>query len=205
MYLDKLRLKNFRSFEDAEVLFQRDLTILVGENNGGKSNSIDAIRLLTSPLGGRREIYCETTDVRFHVEPAIFELESSFSCLSVAQQGRFISAAADTSLESARFGLRFAPNNREEATRPNLWAGSFGMSPEPGCHEMIRHVYLPPLRDAKRALASGNPTRIMALLNHFLGDSKADQIVRALGHTKSHPILEQVDAAVGKSLHALTI
>ncbi len=67
MYLDKLRLKNFRSFEDAEVLFQRDLTILVGENNGGKSNSIDAIRLLTSPLGGRREIYCETTDVRFHV------------------------------------------------------------------------------------------------------------------------------------------
>ncbi len=132
-------------------------------------------------------------------------LESSFSCLSVAQQGRFISAAADTSLESARFGLRFAPNNREEATRPNLWAGSFGMSPEPGCHEMIRHVYLPPLRDAKRALASGNPTRIMALLNHFLGDSKADQIVRALGRTKSHPILEQVDAAVGKSLHALTI
>ena len=25
---------------------------------------------------------------------------------------------------------------------------------------MIRHVYLPPLRDAKRALASGNPTYI---------------------------------------------
>lgn len=36
-------------------------------------------------------------------------------------------------------------------------------TPEVGCHEMVRHVYLPPLRDAKRSLASGNPTRIMAL------------------------------------------
>jgi hypothetical protein len=33
-------------------------------------------------------------------------------------------------------------------------------TPEAGCHEMVRHVYLPPLRDAKRSLASGNPTRM---------------------------------------------
>lgn len=205
MYLEKVKLENFRSFENAEVLFQRDLTILVGENNGGKSNTIDAIRLLTIPLGGRREIYCEDTDVRFHSETATFELESRFASLSVPQQGRFISAATDASLESARFGLRFEAGKRESSPRPNLWAGSFGMSPEPGCHEMIRHVYLPPLRDAKRALASGNPTRIMALLNHFLDGSKPDQIAKALGRTSSHPILSKVDAAVGKPLHALTI
>jgi putative ATP-dependent endonuclease of OLD family len=65
VYLQKLRLKNFRSFEEAEIPLCQDLTILVGENNGGKSNAIDAIRLLTHPLGGRREIYCESTDIRF--------------------------------------------------------------------------------------------------------------------------------------------
>ena len=65
MYLDKLVLSNFRSFEQAEIPLCKGLTILVGENNGGKSNAIDAIRLLTAPLGGRRELYCETTDIRF--------------------------------------------------------------------------------------------------------------------------------------------
>src|SRR3546814_6028027 len=45
MYLEKLTLENFRSFEHAEIPLCRDLTILVGENNGGKSNAIDAIRL----------------------------------------------------------------------------------------------------------------------------------------------------------------
>lgn len=53
--------------------------------------------------------------------------------------------------------------------RPTLWGGVHQGAPESGSHDMIRHVYLPPLRDAKRAaLASGNPTRIYALLNHFL-------------------------------------
>lgn len=65
MYLEKVILSNFRSFEETEIPLCKDLTLLVGENNGGKSNAIDAIRLLTAPLGGRRELYCETTDIRF--------------------------------------------------------------------------------------------------------------------------------------------
>lgn len=65
MFLDTLRLNNFRSFEDEQICFGKDLTILVGENNGGKSNTIDALRLITTPLGGRREIYCESSDIRF--------------------------------------------------------------------------------------------------------------------------------------------
>src|ERR1700730_9011974 len=74
MYLKNLTLNNFRSFEETEILFFSDLTILVGENNGGKSNAIDAIRLVTTPLGGRREIYCETTDIRLGSLTRHFEL-----------------------------------------------------------------------------------------------------------------------------------
>ncbi|WP_370661039.1 AAA family ATPase [Psychrosphaera algicola] len=46
----KLSLENFRSFKSNQISFQQELTILVGENNSGKSNAIDAIRLLTPPL-----------------------------------------------------------------------------------------------------------------------------------------------------------
>jgi putative ATP-dependent endonuclease of OLD family len=90
VFLKKIGLKNFRSFDAGEVELQRDLTVFVGENNGGKSNAIDAIRLVTRSLGGRREIYCEPTDVRFESPTNGFELEAVFSDLSVGQQGRLI-------------------------------------------------------------------------------------------------------------------
>ena len=55
MFLRRLSAKNFRSFDDIDIPLYEDLTVLVGENNGGKSNAIDALRLLTVPLSGRRE------------------------------------------------------------------------------------------------------------------------------------------------------
>lgn len=202
MYLQKAKLTNFRSFDFGEIEFQKDLTVFVGENNGGKSNAIDAIRLLTVPLGGRREIYCEATDVRFQNNSRHFELEAHFSGLSTGQQGRFISAATDASLMRASFGLCF--DSSREGARPVLWAGREGNAPEPGCHGMVRHVYLPPLRDAKRALASGNPTRIMALLKHFLGDTTQEEFARTLARSRTHQVLTRVDEAVAKGLTELT-
>ncbi len=202
MYLQRIKLGNFRSFDAAQLELQRDLTVLVGENNGGKSNAIDAIRLLTAPLGGRREIYCELTDVRFQCGSAQFELEAHFAELSAGQQGRLISAATDANLTNACFGLRYDGTNT--GARPHLWAGKDGNSPEPNCHDMVRHVYLPTLRDAKRALASGNPTRIMALLNHFLDGTSASDLAKELGRARQHDVLAKVNDAVGKGLLALT-
>ena len=201
MFLKKITLRNFRSFDEGEVDLQSELTVFVGENNGGKSNAINAIRLLTQPLGGRRELYCEPTDVRFQSQKPGFDLDALFADLDVGQQGRLISAATDATLSEVRFGIRF---NGGLGDRPSLWAGKLGNSPEPGCHDMVRHVYLPPLRDAKRALASGNPTRIMALLNHFLGDGSAADLARDLARQAEHDVLSKVDEAVGKGLSALT-
>lgn len=204
MHLEKLKLHNFRSFEEEWITLSRDLTIFVGENNGGKSNAIDAIRLITPPLGGRREIYCETTDIRFGGSSRRFDLEAKFVELSVSQQGRFVSAAADSSLETAIFGLSYDESKGAIPVRPILWGGQFKTTPEAGCHEMVRHVYLPPLRDAKRALASGNPTRIYALLNHFLGGDDPDELAKRLRRDSSEPILAKVDGAVDIGLKALT-
>lgn len=87
MYLKTLTVSNFRSIEQLEIPFCNDLTILVGENNGGKSNAIDAIRLLTMPLSGRRELYCETTDIRFGSARRQFELIGRFEELSPPTAG----------------------------------------------------------------------------------------------------------------------
>ncbi len=204
MYLKTLTLSNFRSFAKSEIPLCKDLTILVGENNGGKSNAIDAIRLLTIPLGGRRELYCETTDIRFGSTKRMFELVGRFEELNPAQQGRMISAAADHAITGCVFGLRYDESSGRFPVRPLLWGGHQQGTPEAGCHEMVRHVYLPPLRDAKRALASGNPTRIYALLNHFLDGGDPEVLAKALRRGVDAEILGKVGGAVEVGLSALT-
>lgn len=126
MFLKTLKLQNFRSFEQSAIQLQPDLTVFVGENNGGKSNAIDAMRLLTSPLGGRREIYCETTDVRFQGTNSLFEIVGEFEELTAAQQGRMISVATDASLNKAAFGLTF--DKDQTYPKPSLWGGKPGNS-----------------------------------------------------------------------------
>jgi putative ATP-dependent endonuclease of the OLD family len=204
MYLKKLTLNNFRSFEQSEIPLSKDLTILVGENNGGKSNAIDAIRLLTTPLGVRRELYCEPTDIRFGNADRKFELVGHFEELSAAQKGRLISAATDPAITGCVFGLKYDEGAGRYPIRPELWAGHHKGVPEAGSREMIRHVYLPPLRDAKKVLASGNPTRIYALLNHFLGGGDPEILAKELRRSTEAEILGKVGTAVEVGLSALT-
>ena len=54
--------------------------------NGGKSNIIDAIRLISTPLSGRRELYCEQTDIRFGTVPRTFEIQATFNGLSLCRE-----------------------------------------------------------------------------------------------------------------------
>lgn len=43
MKLKKVHIKNFRSIKDAQIEFQDDLTVLIGENNAGKSSLLDLL------------------------------------------------------------------------------------------------------------------------------------------------------------------
>lgn len=50
MYLKKLFIKNFRIFDKIgiELVFNKGVNAIIGENNSGKSSVIDAIRLVYS-------------------------------------------------------------------------------------------------------------------------------------------------------------
>lgn len=49
MYITKLEMRNFRSFEQETIDFD-DITVFVGENNTGKSTIMDAIKFVISLL-----------------------------------------------------------------------------------------------------------------------------------------------------------
>lgn len=63
MYLQHLHVQGFRSLDDTAVAFQPGVTVLVGENNAGKTNVIDAVRHLTAPLDGKRDLYFRAEDL----------------------------------------------------------------------------------------------------------------------------------------------
>jgi putative ATP-dependent endonuclease of OLD family len=64
VYLSNVRIRGFRSFEDCAVTLSEGLTVLVGENNIGKSNFLAALELVFSPDASdrkrrlRREDFC---------------------------------------------------------------------------------------------------------------------------------------------------
>lgn len=46
IYIQRLKIKNFRSIKNQEIDFRKDINILVGANDAGKSNIFEAINLL---------------------------------------------------------------------------------------------------------------------------------------------------------------
>jgi putative ATP-dependent endonuclease of the OLD family len=123
MHLASLKISRFRSCDNVTVSLRPDLTVLVGENNGGKSNVVDAIRLLTLPLSGRRERYPEDEDVRRHAVVPSFEVEGVFRSLGDTLKGLLISAVPDPTQDEAIFGYRYAARSAQAPRGKNHCLG----------------------------------------------------------------------------------
>jgi putative ATP-dependent endonuclease of OLD family len=46
MYISKIRIQNYRCFEDTTIEFNKGLNVLIGENNSGKTSVLKALRLV---------------------------------------------------------------------------------------------------------------------------------------------------------------
>jgi putative ATP-dependent endonuclease of OLD family len=208
MYLDTLILTRFKSCKLTKAKFQPDLAVLVGPNSGGKSNLIDALRLLTPPLNGRRDRYPEPDDLQRGADETNFLVEGRFSGLSLAQKGLLITAVPDPTQDLAIFGLRH-DTEAGKSTRGHTtyWAGKFQeTSPEPGSTDLIRHVYLPPLRDAQQALGSGSATRVATLIQHFLAEDEEDDFKAHYQRDDAapHRVVNEINTEISAALSDLT-
>jgi len=181
--------------------------VLVGENNGGKSNIIDSIRLLMLPLNGRRDRYPEEEDIRRGCEEGDFRIEGQFADLSDTLKGLLVVAVPDPTVDTAIFGVRFQRKSGDNYRgKTTYWAGKFdSVEPEPGSTELIRHVYLPPLRDAQHALGSGSATRIATILQHFLEEDEEEEFLKHVRRNpEPHRVVNTVNQEICGALGDLT-
>ena len=67
MYIDKIKIVNFKSFEgEFELKLNKDLNIIVGDNEAGKSTILEAINLVLSGLVGGKYIKNELSQYFFN-------------------------------------------------------------------------------------------------------------------------------------------
>ena len=208
MFLQSLKLSNFRSCYGTTVEFQPTLTLLVGENNSGKSNVIEALRLATAPLNLRRTRFFEPED-RSHGRGDSVELDLVLHGLTDIQQAQYITAL-DIGTGNAHYKVRFRPD--DELPKRSQWtfhAGKdAGPDPESEKREQIRHVYLAPLRDAQRELDSANGSRLAAIIKQLTKREQQDEFL-ALARQKSrdlaeHPVVTDTAGHIQKHVNDLT-
>ena len=177
MYLARLEGRGFRSLRDTGIDLRPEVTVLVGENNGGKTNVIDAVQLLIDPLeDGRARRWWTRDDLADgHGGPVV--LTGVYRGLSSAESGTHMHALAPDpdggGGRCAVYGVSYMPPppNRRSGDRARTAGGRDG-DPEPAARRMIRQVYLPPLRDAQQELSSGSGQSLKLILSSVLGDEK---------------------------------
>lgn len=203
----------FRSLRRVLVPLGEHVTVVIGENNGGKSNLLDAIRLLTDPLDGRRDRYWDADDVSRTPDAAAATLTATYEMTSPEQLGTY-SQGALPDMSMARYQVTYTPPIGTETRGKVSWlagqATSNDRDPEPEARDRLRHVYLPPLRDAQRELNSGSGNRLRIILRYLLAEAgRSEEIFVAevktkFGEIRKLPILGHVQHAVSAPLADVT-
>jgi putative ATP-dependent endonuclease of OLD family len=163
MRLDTLVVENFRSCYETKVVLAPHLTLLVGENDAGKSNIIDAIRAALPPASGRGSLWFDRERDLSYAQPDGTHIQISriYADLTPGEDALFTPALVDKHRRLVHT-LRYETD--PERPRRQRLSHSVGDSrvpdPEPELRERIVHVYLPPLRDAASALDSADGNRL---------------------------------------------
>ncbi len=210
MRLREIEISNFRSCGNTTISFDPVLTVLVGENNSGKSNIIDAIRLAVAPASGRRLRYFEKDDdFSFWAPEGPINIRGVFDELTPTQRGLFTTAIdeeADKVVYTTRFRIDEAA---PRGARVDRLAGPLDSSdPEPENRDRICSVYVQPLRDAQRALDSSQGGRLAQIVEGLATKEDLEDFTttakKGLNLLSEHEVIKSVRTEMSKRLSELT-
>jgi len=157
------------------------LAVLAGENNVGKSNVIDACRLLFDPEAGPKgRLWITESDFAHdgHGTRSVdqFELEAVLTDLDEQDSARLVTCLAP-SLGPQAARLRLRASLRTNGRVDSEWLGGDSNHPdvEAWAREAVTFTYLHPLRDAASDLRPGRNNRLLALIGALAPEGHADR------------------------------
>lgn len=179
MYLSSLQISNFRCFDDSLhiINFNPGLTVLVGENDSGKSAIMDAIRIVlgTTDFGWTR---IETND--FYNENISSEISiiCRFSDLTPDEQAAFLECLTYEEQQTKsvpclylHWRCKYLSTFKPPRPISSLSTGKEGTGPTPSAEsrELFRTTYLRALRDAYSDMQSGRHSRLSQIIQNISG------------------------------------
>lgn len=181
MHLGAITASGFRNLEGRIPLCE-PLAVLVGENNAGKSNAVDALRLLFIPEAGPRGRRWITADDFAHDLVGVrvtdeFELEAELHGLDGADQARMVTCLAPSLGEPVAARLRLRARLRPDGRVDTEWFGGDSEHPEVErwARDAVTFTYLHPLRDANADLRPGRENRLVGLLSSLAPEDHDDR------------------------------
>lgn len=211
MYLSELKLWNFRkygingaNFENSSpgivVNFHDGVNVLVGENDSGKTAIVDAIRYV---LKTQSLEFIQIDEKDFHKpkgkdRTSELKIECTFSGFSDdgSDAGHFLEWIGFDDENKFQLKIRlYAKFKDDNVIYQTIRAGidSEGSFIEGDARDLLRVIYLKPLRDALSEMTQGNKSRFAQILKSL--DKFKRERDKITGKRKKHLLEEKYDLA----------
>ena len=190
MYLETLNIQNFRGIQDVTLNFNKNINVLIGSNNIGKSAIIDALRLVFSyGTNQKRDIYINESD--FHISSTTgksntIEFYLKFKIEKPIEAGMFydlLSVDATTKEQSLELHFRYALESHTSYNKVKLsvWGGeNEGHSISSEIFDNIYFVYLGALRDVEKHMKPIRGNKLGSLYKQLVTTGEDEKLVEEL-------------------------
>jgi len=178
MRLYELHIKNFRKIENLTVSFPRGLSVIVGENNAGKTAVIDALRLILFSSRDLDALRLNEDDFRRGAAGAPIEISCVFCDLNDNDEVHFQECLVDIGEGKfdARINARAEFNPATRRANVKMWGGETeGGSLPSNLYDKLSSIYLQPLRDPESGLRPGRYSQISRLIDCLTGDNEHEE------------------------------
>lgn len=178
MRLLKLHIRNFRKIENLDIIFPNGLTVIVGENNAGKTAIIDALRLMLFSSRDFEALRLNEDDFRRGSNYAPIEISCTFSELDDSDEVHFQECLVDIGNGKfhARLNARAEFNATTRRANIKMWGGETeGGTLPSNLYDFISSIYLQPLRDPESGLRPGRHSQISRLLDRLTPENKRSE------------------------------
>ena len=175
MRLLNLNIRNFRKIKDLTVIFPKGLTLIVGENNAGKTAIIDALRLLLFSSRDFESLRLNEDDFRRDSDDAPIEISCTFCDLGDEDEVHLLECLVDIGNGEfhARLNARAEFNSTTRRVNVRMWGGETeGGSIPSNLYDRFSSIYLQPLRDPESGLRPGRHSQVSHLIDRLTDETK---------------------------------
>lgn len=168
MYLSTIRVQNFRNLTNFTLQLQPGLNVILGENNIGKTNLLDALRLALSAPYNNESVRLTTDDLPRTGTEKTIAISLHFDGLTTEEQAEFLDLLhyqPPNSTASLHFTASYNPTTDRWTTR--RWGGEHTDTDSGIPEDVLQSIpitMLGALRDATSALQPGRQSRLARLL-----------------------------------------